>query len=302
MGILVSDEILSAIYSELSAARKSVQLISAFCKLEALKKIEAYINPAVSEKRILIRFRLSDLISGATDFDILNYCISRGWKVHIRFDLHAKTYIVDNSRGIIGSANMTSSGLDMNNAGNYEMASFVKIEEDDIQKIKNLFDNSIEVTEKIMEKLKKQYELAENNISINKNLEWSSEIKNLACSKVKTLFSYDLPDTENIDFSIGARIDFLDFINDGNIETLRNVFITSNCYKWLFNILSENNGCLFFGELTQKLHDSVVADPKPYRKDVKQMLANLLCWIQKLKVDNIIIDRPNHSQRIRLKY
>lgn len=140
MGILVSNEILDAIYSELSAAQKSVQLISAFCKLDALKKMEAHINPVVSDKRILVRFRLLDIVSGATDFDILNYCMSRGWEVHIRFDLHAKTYIVDNSRGITGSANMTSSGLDMNGAGNYEMASFVKIEQGDIQKIKNLFD------------------------------------------------------------------------------------------------------------------------------------------------------------------
>lgn len=301
MGILVSNEILDAIYSELSAAQKSVQLISAFCKLDALKKMEAHINPVVSDKRILVRFRLLDIVSGATDFDILNYCMSRGWKVHIRFDLHAKTYIVDNSRGITGSANMTSSGLDMNGAGNYEMASFVKIEQSDIQKIKNLFDNSIAVTEKIIKTLKEQYELAKNNMMINKNLEWSSEIKNLVITKVKTLFSYDLPDSENVNFRSGDRIDFLDFITDGNIETVKNVFMSSNCYKWLFNILVENNGSIFFGELTQKLHDSIVEDPKPYRKDVKQMLSNLLIWIQKLKIDNIIIDRPNHSQRIRLK-
>lgn len=301
MGILVSNEILDAIYSELSAAQKSVRLISAFCKLDALKKMEAHINPVVSDKRILVRFRLSDLISGATDFDILDYCMSRGWKVHIRFDLHAKTYIVDNSRGITGSANMTSSGLDMNGAGNYEMASFVKIEEGDIQKIKNLFDNSIKVTEKIIKTLKEQYELAKNNMMVNKNLEWSSEIKNLANTKVKTLFSYDLPDSENVNFRSGDRIDFLDFITDGNIETIKNVFMSSNCYKWLFNILVENNGCIFFGELTQKLHDSIVEEPKPYRKDVKQMLSNLLNWILELKIDNIIIDRPNHSQRIRLK-
>lgn len=301
MGILVSNEILDAIYSELSAAQKSVRLISAFCKLDALKKMEAHINPVVSDKRILVRFRLLDIVSGATDFDILNYCMSCGWKVHIRFDLHAKTYIVDNSRGITGSANMTSSGLDMNGAGNYEMASFVKIEHGDIQKIKNLFDNSIAVTEKIIKTLKEQYELAKNNTMINKNLEWSSEIKNLANTKVKTLFSYDLPDSENINFRSGDRIDFLDFITDGNIETVKNVFMSSNCYKWLFNILVENNGSIFFGELTQKLHDSIVEEPKPYRKNIKQMLSNLLNWIQELKIDNIIIDRPNHSQRIRLK-
>ncbi len=301
MSILVSKEILNAIYSELSTAQKSVQLISAFCKLDAFKNLESYINSYVLEKKLLVRFRLSDLISRATDFEILEYCLSNGWKVFIRFDLHAKTYIVDNSRGIIGSANMTASGLELKNSGNYEMASFVKVEESDIHKIEKLFENSIKVTSKIISTMKKQYEKAKEHGKNAESAEWNDEIKNLIQPKVTALFSYDLPETNRTDFSYGEKIGFLDVVYDGNIENTRTVFLSSNCYNWLVNVLQENNGCLYFGELSQKLHDSIISDPKPYRKDIKQMLSNLLCWIQKLNTENVIVDRPNHSQRVRLK-
>lgn len=300
MSILVSKEILNAIYSELSSAQKSVQMISAFCKLDALKNLESHINSCVLEKKLLVRFRLSDLISNATDFEILEYCLSNGWKVFIRFDLHAKTYIVDNSRGIIGSANMTTRGLELKNSGNYEMASFVKVEEDDIYKIEALFENSIKVTDEIIKIMKKQYEEAKKNGKDVESVEWSDEIKNLVQPKVNTLFSYDLPETDRTDFYYGEKIGFLDILYDENIENTKNAFLLSNCYKWLTNILKENDGCLYFGELSQKLHDSIVSDPKPYRKDVKQMLSNLLTWIQKFDISDVIIDRPNHSQRIRL--
>ena len=58
---------------------------------------------------------------------------------------------------------------------------------------------------------------------------------------------------------------------------------------------------MYFGELSARLHNVVVADPKPYRKDIKQMLANLLRLIEELEMEEIVIDRPNYSQRIRFR-
>ena len=74
----------------------------------------------------------------------------------------------------------------------------------------------------------------------------------------------------------------------------------SNAYLWLLNVLKDHNGCMYFGELSSELHNAVVSDPKPYRKEVKMLLANLLELIQSLEMNEIIIDRPNYSQRIQL--
>ena len=65
-------------------------------------------------------------------------------------------------------------------------------------------------------------------------------------------------------------------------------------------LLKENGGCMFFGEITVKLHNAIVSDPKPYRRDVKIMLANLLNLINDLEMEDFIIDRPDFSQRVRL--
>lgn len=82
---------------------------------------------------------------------------------------------------------------------------------------------------------------------------------------------------------------------------MKETFRWSNAYLWLLNVLKENDGCMYFGAITEKLHNALVSDPKPYRRDVKQLLANLLSMIERLQMDEVIVDRPNYSQRVRLK-
>ena len=70
---------------------------------------------------------------------------------------------------------------------------------------------------------------------------------------------------------------------------------------WLVDVLKKNNGCLYFGELAENLHNTIISDPKPYRRDVKTMLSNLLKLVEEMEMEEIIIDRPNYSQRISLR-
>lgn len=58
---------------------------------------------------------------------------------------------------------------------------------------------------------------------------------------------------------------------------------------------------MYFGALTKALHDSVISDPKPYRREIKEMLVNLLAIIEQLGMDEVCIDVPNYSQRVRLQ-
>lgn len=298
MAILFSNEIMDAVVKELHRATDSVQIITAYCKEKTLKRLDYEINSEVKDKRLLVRFRLEDLLKGSTDFGILQYGLDRGWKVYVRFDLHAKTYIVDNKRGLVGSANVTNSGFNLGKSGNMEMAAFVDIEEKDIKKIENLFKDAVPVTEDLLLKMKQQFD------AVNKNEEsishrWDKAIMNLFKPCVETLFSYELPD--EFELKKGEYFSFLDETFDGNKVKMKEIFSSSNCYLWLIDTLKNNNGCMYFGKLSESLHIAVVSDPKPYRKDVKIMLMNLLKLIKKLEIEEIIIDRPNYSQRIRLK-
>ena len=79
-------------------------------------------------------------------------------------------------------------------------------------------------------------------------------------------------------------------------DLLRRKFMNLKCFKWLLDTFEDE---IYFGELTVKLQNALIDDPKPYRKDIKSILKILLNWIIELKIDGLIVDRPNYSQRIR---
>lgn len=297
MAILFSKEIMDAIMHELNNASESVQIITAYCKKNTIEYLSEKIAPCVNNKRLMVRFRLDDLLNGSTDFDILDYCQKTGWKVYIRFDLHAKTYIVDNKRGFVGSANTTNSGLSIGRLGNIEMGALVNIDAQDVEKINVLFRDAILVDDVILAKLHEQYSSVDKTGTSKKKV-WNNEIVSLFHPHIESLFSYELPDCDEI--IKGTYIAFLDVNFDGNLDKLKETFRWSNAYIWLLNTLNDNDGVMYFGELSSKLHSALVTDPKPYRKDVKLLLANLLTIIEQLDMEEVIIDRPNYSQRVRL--
>ena len=230
MSILFSKEIFTAVIQELKNALESVQIITAYCKEDSLKRLTEYINEDVMEKRLMIRFRLDDIIRGSTDFDILEYCLVNGWQVYIRFDLHAKTYIVDNKRAIIGSANTTRSGFGNGKSGNMEMGTLVAVEEQDLEKINRLYRDAILVNNEILFNLRKQYKSIEIGSSFN-NITWDSSITSLFKPHIDALFSYELPDTKEIIPDV--YISFLDEQFNGNIDAFKAAFRWSNAYLWL---------------------------------------------------------------------
>jgi hypothetical protein len=103
------------------------------------------------------------------------------------------------------------------------------------------------------------------------------------------------------DFTDSSTLEFLDKYEITK-DNIKQYFISSKCYNWLKNLLlsSENNES-YFGMLSKKLHEALISDPKPYRQEVKEILSNLLGWIAYLNIEEIGIDRPNHSQRVKLK-
>lgn len=297
MAILFSNEIIAAVTQELQEATSSVQIISAYCKENSLNLLNECINPSVEDRKLLVRFRLDDVIKESTDFSIIKFAMDAGWNVYVRFDLHAKTYIVDNKRGLVGSANATNSGLSIGKAGNMEMATLVDIETDDIVKITKLFDDAILVDDALLLKMEKQLETISDS-SKTEGYSWDTSITKLFNPHIDTLFSYELPE-ENI-LVEGQYLSFLDETYVGDKDKLKESFRWSNAYLWLLDTLKENDGCMYFGAITEKLHNALVSDPKPYRRDVKQMLANLLFLIEELDMEEIVIDRPNYSQRVML--
>lgn len=299
MAILFTNEIYAAICDELSNAEKSVKIMTAYGKVKAIAAILDKVKPTVEDKKIMFRFRLDDIIKGATDFEVIDFCRNAGWTVYVRFDLHAKTYVVDNKRGIVGSANATNSGLSLMKNPNYEMAALVDIEAKDIEKISDLYREALLIDDDLWMKFYADYSQVKQSYSCATSYQWSKDIIDRFNPRIRTLFSYEFPEKGHYDF--GEYIQFLDITYSDDIMSLKNTFRWSTVYLWLMDQLTEKNGEIYFGELSARLHNSIVTDPKPYRKDIKVLLSNLLGLIADLDMPEIGIDRPNYSQRVFLK-
>lgn len=294
MSIIFSDEILKELDFELRNLTQSIHIVSAFCKQDIIQYIEQKIPHVVKDKKLLVRFTLSDILSGATDLELYKFCKDHNWKLFIKFDLHAKTYIFDNKKCILGSANATNKGFGLTKNYNTEISCLSTLDEEDLEKINALFVNSLELNDKI-------YALMENDLKhCNKKkietIAWNKKILDQMPKNVVSLFVDDLPQSSYKERNTSFLSDYKITNTDLNTQ-----FIHSNAFRWLLQTLqNKKDHEIYFGELTAILHDVIINEPKPYRKDIKILLQNLLNWIQGLRISTIEIDIPNHSQRIRL--
>ena len=91
-------------------------------------------------------------------------------------------------------------------------------------------------------------------------------------------------------------------VDDINKDNLKNSFENSKIFKWLINqIKKQGNEEIYFGKLSAIIHNSLLDDPKPYRKDVKNLQSNIFTFIKKLKLNKIEISVPGiKSEKIKL--
>lgn len=261
-------------------------------KLSSLPNVKVFL-PSNKEQHIGI---VSFVVDGYKSDDV-GMILDEDYNIAVRTGYHAKTYIVDDKRGIVGSANATKSGLTGNASGNAEMATLVEIEQQDKEKIEKLFVEAIEVEEKLVDEFSKQLNAVKDTSKIE-SAQWSKEIRELFHPNIETLFSYELP--EKTEYQSGDYIQFLDAVFGDDSEVIKEKFRWSNAYLWLLNVIEKKGGVIYFGELSAELHNALIEDPKPYRKDVKILLVNMLSLIEAWNMEEIIVDRPNFSQRIRL--
>ena len=301
MALLFSTEIKRQIVDELSTTSQDLHIISAYCKLDAIRFIEKHIKKHVHNKKLMVRFRFDDILSGVSDLEIYEYCVKNDWELYVRFDLHAKTYVFDRIRGIIGSANLTKKGIGLAQNSNCEIAQLSSISCEEMRKIDALFDNAVLMTDGLYSRMK-QCAIEHGNIANSLANDWRSDILDLFISSVKVLFVHEFPNSPSLSDLYNDSLDFLGLDPGQSIDVVRNAFVSCNAYLWLKQKLQGAPECeMYYGALSAALHDVIINDPKPYRKEVKELQSNFLNWIVELNIDEIIIDRPNHSQRIRLR-
>ena len=188
-----------------------------------------------------------------------------------------------------------------------------------MQKIETLFDNAIKMDDLLFAKMYKEYLDAKKDIRGTPTI-WSHDILSLMNQKsLSVLFMHEFPQNPFFEDISRNNLDFLELAANSIPDEIKTTFLGCRAFKWLYQELNstenkqifiiiknmfihlDENKQIFFGELTQKLHNRIIKDPPPYRKDVKILLANLLSWVNVFAKDFIEIERPNYSQIIKIK-
>jgi hypothetical protein len=290
-------------------AKNRVVFVSAYTRNEAFLRFAGQLDPDLNMEKILVtRWGFSDLVSGASDLDVYRTASELGWTVYLQPNLHAKLYIMDNMM-LLGSANMTLSGFQLKNGlGNIEACVEDSLDPEVEGWVQRLVRSSVELDDVLFKKMENEVQSCpreaqpgaggfsreisdalkrkpEYGAVFTKDFIWSPEIS--------MLLSVDIELQHRKEIEHDAEL--LDVAHPANYEELKTAFLLSQGWSWLSSNASQP---VYFGELTERLHDALEDDPKVYRKTVKQLLQNLLAWSQALCPEKILIDTPNVSQRI----
>lgn len=284
---------------------------SAFLKANVLQEFHKLAPPGSSVK-VLARWQLGDLIVGASDLSVYELCKEFSWDFHIKLNFHGKVFWVPESGILVGSANATSSGLGLKSNSNSEVGTVVSQSAENIQIVNSLFADSILVTDELFNNLKKTVDAHEKE---RDKLSWPRSILNVI-DKVdyssEKFFHSECLQTSGVDIFNGvnlrddlviADLSLLGLLN-GNLSKnlLVELFIAGKLFKWVYATVEKNGGTLSFGGLTAALHNALLEDPAPYRKDVKKLVQNLYSWIKLSgpSATSIEIFQPNYSEVLRI--
>lgn len=268
--------------SQLLSTANEVYIISAYVTELAIRWLFDCNPSAYSRVRVLLRGRPADFLGGSSSLKACRDIIENGGEVSILENLHAKVYLIDERNLYVGSANLTANGLKLFDLGNIEL--LVKTtppSRDHLGRLNDIWDEGSPLSLNILQKI-------ECWLSANEQSNSSSQIvpawwdQDIVQERIEKLLVCDFPT-----------------YNDGTIDEV--VFKSMRSFRWLLKQLknAENNE-LYFGALTAKLHNSLIDDPKPYRSDVKLLLQALITHCELYAEGLVSIDRPRHSQRLRL--
>ncbi len=284
--------------SALPQARSRITFISAYVTQSAIDWLSGF-KPKNVDAYIVCRLLPSDVLSGATQLSALIAALNKGIKVFCLHSLHAKIFAIDNETIYVGSANLTNNGLKIYGTGNLEACIKVPGNNLNLKFIQNILDSATSLDE---ESIRKMQDCIDSKATAISHDQWpEGVIKENEGIWVRDFFwTHSEKNKNNPELSHDLELLGLGSIN--NIQDiLKENVLKTRCIKWLIKKLETEPGHeLYFGSLSNILHDELKDDPIPYRKDVKSLLHNLLSYAVVYLPEIIEVSTPRHSQKIRL--
>ncbi|MDB2377066.1 phospholipase D-like domain-containing protein [Luminiphilus sp.] len=308
-GLLFSAAFRERLFLDIKNSECSLLIASAFIKLDALEAISSQVPSSVSRVQVIARWRKQDLISGASDLAIYEFCESRNWSFGINLDFHGKLYVIDRKTALVGSANLTSRGFSLSGLSNVEIGARLSANGLDIARIEAFLCNEVTwVDNHVFRKIEE--EIDENLIPAPEKVSqgWSEAILSQIERRAVSLWVADLLLCQPAEIlakkltrDTSVSHDLMVFnLSDEDVDgdTLKAGFRSSTVYRWLVWQLEEE-GSIRHGALRSKLHSSLLDQDLPYRSQISRYVENLFSWMQFLPED-FEVKRHNHTSSVSL--
>lgn len=280
---------------------------AAFLRLLSLRTSNEQLQASV-----LVRWQAQDFLNAASDLELFPFCRERNISLFMRLDFHGKVYAVPPAGISVGSTNATAGGLGFGTKPNAEVNTLVACTEDNLRIVESQFKGSTLITEQLYERIRLELEAMQKGPIHNS--QWSSEIMSLMQPSVppESLLVDECLATDGRwwvlspgsvrDPEAEHDLRLLGLVGSEQSQSqLQAALRQSKCVRWLTERIRQAPAReLYFGSLSSALHDALLDDPGPRRSEVKTLLQNLLSWVQLARLPELSVDRPNHSQRVRL--
>ena len=297
----------------LKDAKKSVVVLSAYVKSVGIKWLQEQLQGKDVKCTIITRWTKGDLAQGSSDLECYDLAKEKNWNFKILNDLHAKVMLIDDEILFLGSPNLTGAGMSLIPVSNQEIGIKTKALDKDLQVINQLSEEAALVNDQIIEELK-AWQKTLPKIEKPKIPDFPTMVKESLKEKFNKLWVHNFPWTDirfllknydKKDTDIVHDLELFGVVNTNPSEIEKKIkenFIKSKIFNWLIARLKKSeNQEIYFGSLSSIIHDSLLDDPTPYRKDVKKLQVNLCSFLKYYKPNNIIIDIPKtRSERIKL--
>ena len=294
----------------LKNSKKSVVVLSAYITSTGIKWLEEQLLNKNIKCTVVTRWNKKDLAQGSSDLNCYDLAKKNNWHFKVLEDLHAKVMLVDDEILFLGSPNLTGAGMSLIPVANKEIGIKIKPIDKDLHTINQLVEDAAEVNDEIIEELKKWLKTVP-KIEKPKIPDFPEIVKENFKEKFNKLWVHNFPwakaeeliNLKNINENIKHDLDLFGLNKDSlNNQLIKKNLMNSKIYYWLINqIKKQENEEIYFGNLSSIIHNSLLDDPKPYRKDIKELQANLYTYIKSFLSDKISIDIPyEKSERLKL--
>ena len=291
----------------LPAIAAPLRFCSAFIRTKAVKPLFECL-PADATGNVLVRWRLEDVVNGASDLDVYELCRHYGLSLYMQQQFHGKVYAVPPLGIGTGSANATQAGFGLAHA-NDEVCTLVHATEENLARLDQFFVGATPIDDKLIALLRRACDSVEPGGPVG---DWPEEVLlHMNAEPPPQQLLVDQCLWSDGSWAVMARVPsteaehhdqfMLGFESGASLVELQRALGRSALLHWLRNNLASVDPAeLYFGNITQRLHSALLDDPGPRRSEVKALLQNLLSWVEATRLPGIVIDRPQYSQRVRL--